>query len=182
MIYSDDAKNFRCHIPLFCINVKCLSCPFPGKRQRQWLFAFHPGIPGPAGLKGAKGDYGIKGLKGEPGLKGARGDTGFSGKALCHRICGDVGTFGFGTVDHRPTKASLGVFSELICRNSTERSAFPAEESAGCQLYTLGGVLKDMQVHRCIRFSQISDFTEKWNSPHSSLLCSGTSETPCYPM
>lgn len=108
MIYSDDAKNFRCHIPLFCINVKCLSCPFPGKRQRQWLFAFHPGIPGPAGLKGAKGDYGIKGLKGEPGLKGARGDTGFSGKALCHRICGDVGTFGFGTVDHRPTKASLG--------------------------------------------------------------------------
>ncbi|NWR42758.1 MARCO protein, partial [Regulus satrapa] len=56
------------------------------------------GIPGPMGQKGTKGDYGTKGLKGEPGLKGAKGDTGFTGKALCHRVCGADGTFGFGTV------------------------------------------------------------------------------------
>lgn len=71
------------------------------------------------------------------------------------------------------------MFSEQICRNSTDRSASPAEKYAGCQLYTPGGVLKDMQVHRCVGFSQIPDFTENWNNPHSSLLCSETSETPC---
>lgn len=36
-----------------------------------------------------------------------------------------------------------------------------------------------MQVHRCVGFSQIPDFTENWNNPHSSLLCSERSETPC---
>lgn len=35
MTYSDDAKNFKCHVPLLRVNVKCSSLTFLGKRQRQ---------------------------------------------------------------------------------------------------------------------------------------------------
>lgn len=66
-------------------------------------------------------------------------------------------------------KQLWGVFAELICRNSTHRSAFSAEECTGCHMYVLGGVIKDMQVNRCVRFSQIPYSTENWNNPHSSL-------------
>lgn len=85
---------------------------FPREGTGNDFFAFHPGAPGPVGQKGSKGDYGTKGLKGEPGLKGAKGESGYPGKALCHRVCGADGAFGFGTVDHRQAQAALG----RVCR------------------------------------------------------------------
>lgn len=65
-------------------------------------------------------------------------------------------------------KLLWGMFTELIWRSSTDRAVFPKDECAECHIYTLGGVLKDLQVNSCIRFSQIPGLTENWNNPCSS--------------
>lgn len=62
-------------------------------------------------------------------------------------------------------KLLWGMFTELVWRNSTDTSVFPGGKCAECHIYTLGAVLKDMQVNRCVRFSQIPDLTENWNNP-----------------
>jgi len=72
-----------------------------GRDKGNDFLAFHSGSPGLTGQKGSKGDSGSQGPKGEPGVKGAKGDRGYSGKAVCHRVCGADGAFGFGTAHHR---------------------------------------------------------------------------------
>lgn len=163
------------YVSLLCINVNAHHVLFLGRDKGNEFLAFHPGIPGLTGQKGSKGDYGSPGPKGNPGVKGDKGDRGYSGKAVWPGVYELMACLGLGlyiTVWH---KLLWVVFTELIWRNSTGRSVFPEDQCAECHIRTLGGVLKDMQVNRCIRLSHISDLTENWNNLVSSLLCTETS-------